>query len=409
MLLLLSVALADPVFQTPSASVQLDPGGNWPRMFPIAGGDHFSLLTASGGNYNYQETDSTFKRVAGTDRAISAHGDELDHGITDCPDGTFIHAATSSQTLSDDSVYLQKLDADFNVIVETNAVESDPEVNFLDPAVVCTNWTWGFAGMVLGPPRSVMRYYPLGDDGEVKGAKSLDVGPDASGASFWGDDNGLTAVGTRYEEPDYMWLAHWSTRLVGDDPEKIDVAPDGYVAYWYQRLIKVNDVWVVAHMGHKDSEAFDTQTGNVWLTAFDPDWNVIDQVELTSIAPPLGAFHPWVVQADDKLVVNYTYQASNYAIYVPIDLDATDYTPDDTGDTGTVDTGDTGTVDTDTGTDTGGGTDTSGTDSGSGDSAADNDTGNGTGGGGCGCDSTGGAGMAIGIAALGLVARRRRG
>lgn len=408
MLLVLSVALAGPIFQTPSSTVKLDPGGNWPRMFPIEGSDHFALLTASGGNYNYQETDASFGRVNGSDRVVSGHGDELDHGITNCPDGTYVHAATATHTNSDDSVYVQKLDAEFNVLLEADAVDSDPEVTFLDPAVLCTNWAWGFAGMVLGPPRSVMRFYPLDDEGVVKGVKSMDVGPDASGASFWGDDNGLVAVGTRFEEPDYMWLGSWNTRLVGDDPQKIDVAPDGYVAYWFQRLIKVNDVWVVAHMGHKDSESFDTQTGNVWLTAFDPDWNVIDQVELTAIAPPLGAFHPWVVQADNKLVVNYTYQASNYGIYVPIDLDATDYTPDDTGDTGTVDTGDTGTVDTDSGTDTGGGTDTSDTGSGSGDTSANSDTGGGGGGGGCDCDSSGSAGMALGLAALGLVARRRR-
>ena len=152
----------------------------------------------------------------------------------------------------------------------------------------------------------------------------------------------------------------------------------------------------VAHMTRENNVTWNQQDGDISLLAFDLDWNLVDQLQLSHNSAPVGGMQPYVVDnGDGTLLAMYSKQLQNYAFTVTL-----------TDGSGDADTDSDSDADSDSDSDTDTDTDTDA------DSDSDTDTGRlqvNDDGKSCGCANapSGGAalGVALGLAALGT--RRR--
>ncbi|GDX81995.1 hypothetical protein LBMAG42_38060 [Deltaproteobacteria bacterium] len=407
MLFFVASAFAGPIFLTMSDPVELDVSGSWVRVFAAEGGWH--VTHAAAGNFHYAWLPDSLELDRSTRRDLTTRTNLLDHAVSLCPDGTYLHVASATVGTPDDTIYSFRYDENFQPIYDGIVEEANPNGVDMDPPVVCGSWVQA-AGHSEREPWIEMELEFLAEDLTVTGSLELEGPPEAAGSAMYTDDNYLWAVGDSDAYWEVMHVAQYAPDLSLVQQWDVDVAIAGSHAYWYQRMEKVRDTFIVAHMMRTDADSWSTQNGNVYLSAFDADWNLIDQMQITNIAAPIGAFYAWFDRKEDMLLVSYhsdTPSAHNDVKTVIIDLDACG--PEAVEDTGVpVDTGDTG----DTG-DTSELVDTSDTgqdvsvDSGdSADTGSPADTGNGDGGG-CGCGLRGGeAGWTVGLVAVASVGRR---
>lgn len=409
MLLFVARALAGPIFLSMGDPVELDVSGSWVRVFAAEGGWHVSHAAA--GNFHYAWLPDSLEVDRATRRELTTRTNLLDHAVALCPDGTYLHLASASVGTPDDTIYSFRYDENFQPMVDGIVEEANPNGVDMDPPVVCGSWVQA-AGSGEREPIVPMKLTFLDDMLAVTGSVVMEGSPEAPGSAMYTDDHYLWSVGTSDVYWETMHVAQYAPDLSLVQQWDVDVATAGSHAYWYQRMEKVRDTFIVAHMMRTDAEAWSTQQGNIYLSAFDANWTLIDQLQITDIDAPVGAFYAWFDRKEDMLLVSYhsdTPYAHNDVKTVMIDLDACG--PEATEDTGVaLDTGDAGDT-ADTG-DTAEPTDTSDTGADvsvdSGDTGDAADTGKPGDGGGCGCAAGGGEEGVVAIVVGVAVGVRRR-
>lgn len=409
--LLVQTALAGPIFLTVGDEMSLGTSGNWPRAFPTTDGWH--LLHANQGDYAYAFLRDDFTHDPSKDRNLTGSTVLRDHAVAECPDGTFFHVATANLDRDNDTAYTFTYDADFNLLDSGVIVERSPTGSLADVPAVCGD---NFRGAAWWVPEENLpiRYAAIADDLSVTGTFDFALTMPAIGSSMMDEGDGILRVfSAPGKEANTLGITEIESDLTTMTRFDLDVMPDGWAPYWAQGNLQVGDCTLVVHMAEDTAYEWKTQGGDVWLEAFDPDWNLLDQVQLSHNVAPVGGMQPGVSRKGDTLLVTYAKSLQNYGFAVTMDLDACGYVkePDDTG---TVDTGtppDTGSGDSggkDTSADSGG-EDTSADSGGdssvdSGDSEGPHDTAIGPTAdkGGCGC-STGTGDGTVGGALAGLI------
>lgn len=391
MLLALSLATAGPVFGTVDAPVRVDLGGNWARLAPAASGWWF--FYASGGDYRVVPMTDAFATRYDDVRGLTGHTDLKDNQIVPCPDGRWMHGASADLEMPADTAYLFWYDADFQLVEERILAERETTLKLNDPALLCSE-----AAVLYGAVDESYDSVVFEIEAEASTLVEVDELPFLQGGSLvWEAERGtLAAIGGGDGDP-HLVRTDLDYGVVESRP--LGVAVKGERAYWPQAVARVGDTWILAHMSRVDGAGWAVDTGNVWLAAFDLDWNLLDHVQLTTLSPPTGAMRPGLAVKGDQLVVSYDLLSEIWVQSVSLRP-----VPDDTGttDTAGIDTGDP--VDTaPTDTDTPGGDD-------SGPASGEDDTGKPADAGGCGCAAGSPAGVGGVLLAIGATigGRRRR-
>lgn len=339
----LSLAFAEPVFYSATEGAELDVGGNWPKVYPDpAGGYH--VLNATVGVYNYQHADDELVVDGSTRRVLTTDRSNLqDHGLVPCPDGTWLHVASATTIEHDDTAYAYLYDAGFNVLESATLVEGRVGQWWNDMPVVCGE-TFRGLGYYDAENNVDLIFVELDAELNIVQEVSLHGAPISLGASFLEEDGLLKVVGAPNKDEDGIIYAAFDSDYAPVERLEVAMMPAGWYPYWTQGFIRYGDHYLVGHLGQDLSETWETQGGDLWVEAFDLDWNHVDQLKLSDNVAPTGGLQPFVAVFGDALYAFYSKTQINYVFTValaPI--------PVDTGDTGTPSPDDTGTPADDSG------------------------------------------------------------
>ena len=321
-MLLVPAASADSFVLSASEEMSTGLGGGWGRGARADSGWHF--FWSAGGDY-VRLAMSEDLTVEDRDRdPLTGRTDLVDHSITQCPDGSWLHAASTSGGTPNDGGRTFRYDADFQLVGD-GALETDASVAHNDLAVVCSGIVDGVA---YGGDQAF--FARIGEDGAPETPVQLEGAPSFMGASLAWRNEQLWAV--NFDRSGNLRVASWDEDL--DLVEGWDVPADGDLrGYWGQGLTRVGQTWVLAHMARNDAEGWDLDYGDVYLSFYDNDWNLLERVQLSENTPPTGGMRPGLALDGDQLLVYYDKEVQPRLFDVELDLDAMG-PPDPEADTG---------------------------------------------------------------------------
>jgi hypothetical protein len=400
-----ALAKAAPFVTSVGAEQATGLGGGWARAFPDDAG--WSLLWSAGGDFQRLPMAADLSVVDRDRTALTGRSDLVDHAIALCPDGTYLHAASASVDSPNDSAYAFRQAADFALTASATVEERSPGRPHNDMAVLCSPVGDGVAfGSMNG---GHVDFFPLGDEATPGTPVTLEGAPTMSGGSLYYEASSDTILVINFDFAGELQIARYDTELRRIETITRDVVSAPLRGYWAQALLRVGDVYVLGHMARDDSAGFELDEGDVYLSFFDLDWNLLEQDRISRNVPPLGGMRPALARKGDQLLVLYDKDVQPMIFDVRLDLEALGVdtgvdsggTGADSGGTGADSGGtaaDSGGIDTDSGgpSDSGGAPETT-VPKGDGHAASD----------GCGCDS-GAARAREGIVMLVLFALRRR-
>lgn len=340
MLLFASLALAGPFVLSVSEEKPMGVGGGWARVF-LNDDDAtaWRFLWSAGGDYAMlpMGADLTVTDMGRTN--LTGRTNLVDHGIARCPDGSFLHAASANLDTWNDSAYAFRLDADLVLTAESTIAERDGSTPHNDLAVVCTGVVDGvaFSGIGTDP-----LFYPVAEDGTVGGVRYLEEGPQMMGGVMAWDDERDVLLAINFDRGQ-LRIARYDADLALVEVRDVPDATEGMLrGYWAQGLMRIGDTWMLAHMARDEADGWAADEGDLWLTFFDADWNVLDRAQITENTPPTGGMRPGIARRGDQLLVTYDKLVQPHLYDVRLDLAAlgvvgaedSGFVPDDGDDTG---------------------------------------------------------------------------
>lgn len=391
MLMVLRTAWAGSFLTGQGPDVTLPIGGTFARAYDDGAGA-FDLFFAAGGDYNMVAMSAALVAEDRNRKRLTNRTDLQDHSIRRCPDGTWLHAASSTTTTPNDTATMFTYAADFSRLSEMPLDVGNDDIEHNDMALVCGERSiigfteyggvqWLFEVDAIGAEVSRNRYHNIT---QMMGG----------GLAFSGTD--IVAFGLPADHE--MQFARWN-----DDLEEVEtVAVPGMThgaehPYWPQGVERIGDYWLVAGMARDESDGFSADNGNVRLTVIDDSQTVVEERTLTSYAPPNGGMRPWLLRDGARIIV--TWDAANAPHAMSVDIDPTAFGeagPGDSGDSGSAgDSGDSAVGDSSEPGDSGE----------VGDSGADSGNGSGEK---CGCGSGAGDSIGPGLIAFAAGFSRRR-
>ncbi len=376
--LLLAFTAADtyaaPIVRSVSDEISTGLGGNWARAWPADDGG-WDFLWAAGGDYVLLPMTADLA-VTDFDRVrLTGRSNLVDHAITRCPDGSWLHGASANLDDFNDSAYAFRYDADFALTAEATVEERVTTVQHNDLAALCSGPRSGLAFAA----QDGAVFFPVATDGAVGAPVSLPDAPRLTGGAMYYEAESDTIIAINFEFRGPLTLVRYTPDFELVERRDIDAVEAPHTGYWAQGLLRVGDVYIVAHMARDESQGWQSDEGDVWLTFFDTAWNVLERHQISHNTAPLGGMRPGLARRDDQLLVFYDKEVQPRVFDVRLDLAAM-------GVDGTEDSGGTWDSGTDTGVPYG-------------DMIADK--------GACGCASGGGAVPAWAILGVALARRRR--
>lgn len=315
MLLTAATALGAPFFLAagPETPIAVDRSGNWPRV--IAAEEGWSFFFASGGDYWYAPLDDALAADPDRTRPLTGRGDLVDHAITPCPDGGFLHAASYTVDNEDDSLVTYAYGADLELTDELTIVEGSSHTITRDMPVVCGET---YRGVGLFDTAERTQFVAVAG-GEADEAVALPDAPMMTG-SGWIESNGaLWTIGHAIEGWGELQLRSYDAAFELQDGVDYEIVPAPLEAYWSQGLVRVGDHSVVVFMARDPDAGWQLQDGDVWLALLDADWNVVETLQVTTNTPPVGAMQPGLAVKDDHLLVTYVRDLELFAVEVAFD------------------------------------------------------------------------------------------
>ena len=349
MLLLISIALSGEHFIEVSEP-QLIGGENyaatWARAFPAEEGWYF--FRAAGDDYQVHKLDDDLNLLdAGT--KLTGRDDLVDHGISLCPDGTWLHVGTTnSQPNANDGAWAFRYDADFTIIVENELAAGDATTRYNDAPVVCTNFLDGSL-FTYNDESETAPFVRLNDDAEVSKITEINAQPHTTGgAMIWENETQNLLLVRAWVVGPRLVVERYDRKMnLVATPLELQFTNAEDDLYWPQGLLRLGDYYYLAYMQRPASPGdWSTDTGNVWIAAFDMDWNILERVQLTDYQPDpdrndmrYGAMQPWLARKGATLLVLYDNEVQPTVITITIDGSLAD--PDTPEDNEPIDTGDT--------------------------------------------------------------------
>jgi len=316
---------------------------HWARVFPREDG-LVDLFLSGGGNYTHvpleRWTDGSW-RATGSPRGLTSIGELVDHAITPCPDGTWLHVASANRTEAlDDSFYMIHYSAELDVLTEQLAVDSDTVLRYNDAPLVCDTRTVA----TVGHPRDLLSHdgvlLQLSPDGQVAGSQFFDTIPPVGGSSLiWdptreaylsfrgmGEGSPLVVV---FLDEDFQQAAPWK-----------EVWLDLPYVSWPQSVIRLGDGYAVAHLVRREGMAYGSDSGEIQVTVLDANLDLLQTVTITEVEPSSGAHRPSLARVGDELLVTYEVEIQPRLVVLQLDPDLPPEPDPETGIPGWVETDD---------------------------------------------------------------------
>lgn len=303
------------------------------------------MFHAGGGEFHVSYAFDDLSPNHNRDKRLTGRTDLKDHDIRPCPDGSWLHVATGDTTgeQAHDSAYSWRYDADFNVIANGVIAEADLSgPTYVDLPVACGANFQGtsFPDDLVG---TQARFAQVEADGSTPTKNDLPGAPRATGASMMEDTDGtLYVVGFLWEySMREIVISHYDTDFRNLNTRFVQVAEEGFTPYWAQTVIRVGDFYIVSHMMRDNTVQWTQQEGDLYLTAFDLNWDKVDQLQVSQNTAPLGGMQPYVVdKGDGTLLAMYSKELYNYAFIIDLQpgVEISD-TGSDTGSDTAVDSG----------------------------------------------------------------------
>ena len=111
--------------------------GNWSRLFPAEDGN-WNYFRASGGDYLHWTMDADLNLISSS-KKLSGRTDLVDHAIDLCPDGTWLHvASTNTYEGANDGARIFRYDENLDKARNYNLAEGDTEYTYNDAPAMCS-------------------------------------------------------------------------------------------------------------------------------------------------------------------------------------------------------------------------------------------------------------------------------
>jgi hypothetical protein len=309
--------------------VTLSMGGGWARAFPTDDGQwHF--LWAAGGEYNLLPMSAALGVIDSGRTLLTGRTDLVDHGITRCPDGSYLHAASANLDEFNDSAFAFRYTADWQRTAAGTLAEREAGREHNDLLVLCSPLLDATLFVEGGPNNPVL--VEIAEDGSPAGETRLDTRTNLMGGSMVWDPDTDTLVTVGFNNTQSIVVERWDADLVKLETIEVPAVPAPQRVYWTQATLRAGDHWLVAHMARDDSAGWAADEGNVWLQVFDLDWNLLESHPVTDFAPPAGGMRPGLARQDDRLLVLFDKGVQPHVVPVTLDTVALGEDPElDTG------------------------------------------------------------------------------
>lgn len=323
--LLLSAALAGPIFSSTGEELSLGEGGNWVRLHPTEEGWWF--FQSAGRDYWASALDADLAGYDSQSRVqLTDHGDLQDIQIERCEDGGWLVAGSYSLDEADDSARAWTLDADLGFVASTLIAEREGEIPHNDLVPLCGG---GWEGVLTQDSResSASTFYEL-----TGGTVSLDMEGMGGSLAIRPSDGRLIGVDVQGPQSATLRISEFGEDGAVLQRHSVPV-PQGE-AFWPQRLLPLDEGWVLVYLA-RDGEGGGTE-GEVWLMALDADFQMVDSLKVSPEGTSTNG-RPWVSRREGVLAVSYDRDVQPRVVLVPLTADAV---PEDDGIVDPVEDGD---------------------------------------------------------------------
>jgi len=367
--------------------VPLAQAHGWIRTFPDEEGWWFGH--GVGGDYAINHLTDDLVADVVDNHYLTERDDLKDHALTRCPDGGFLHASFA-QVDGVDTHHTFRYDADWNRVAANVVIDADPEARCSDMPVLCSdlmNATAYSEGM--WPEYHLML---LDDSGAALDVITLPEAPPAQGSALLADPdrNSVLILGAGDPPYDELYLQRYDADSFDLLEDRVLEVPfdDTRRVFWPQGFMRVGDHYLMAYVVTTEASGVFADTGDIWLSAYDADWNLVEATAVAEEPVEWWAYmRPGLGRKGDRLLVSFDHQNGKFLAQVVLDLVALGAEQDDSG---LFDTGPIGWDSDQPGDDTG---------TPEGDGGGDGD---------CGCATAGVGSSWLALGLIGLLARRRR-
>lgn len=303
-LVLFQPAQASDYIASVGEEITLGPGGGWLRLFPDTTGDGWHFLWAAGGEYSLLPMTADFEVEDFDRRNLTGRTDLIDHAITRCPSGGYLHVASANQQSHNDSAYAFRYDADFNVIASAVLEEIEPARLHNDLPVLCSPLLKATAFM--GANFGGMYLSIIAEDATQADLIELPafVPKTEGGSLYMNPDNGeIVVIGKHREGSEFNVVGLDSDYEVSWSHSFEPLAGQDLRPYWPQALLKVKDHFLLAFMARNDNDGWESDWGNIYLAVLDADFNHLETTQISDYTPPSGAQRPALVRRGTQVLL----------------------------------------------------------------------------------------------------------
>ena len=292
-------------------------GGVWAKTFPDDG-DGWYVLHANDGDFMLHYADADFNIdptrdfIAGTDFLT-------DSAVTRCPDGGFLHVASVNLTDHNDSAYAIRYDREFNKYAEGWLAKSHASRVHNDMIAHCSEALEG--AMFKDHSGNDAVWMHVDQDAAPAGEIAVSGGINSTGASmvYEPETDSFVAVSFNFNQSLYFFRLDRSLSIVED--AAVQAVSGDLQVYWPQAMLRVGDLYVLAHMVYDPAIQTNADSGNVWLQVIDRDWNVLETHQVTADEGEAN-MRPHLSRRGDTVVLSYDRETEGRLRPLTIDVDA---------------------------------------------------------------------------------------
>ena len=311
-------------------------GHGWIRTFADEQGWWYCHGVA--GDYALNHLDDDLVVDVTDNTYLTGRDDLIDHAITRCPDGGYLHTAFS-QTDGVDAHHTFRYDASWTLLASNVVVQDDPDAHSSDPPVLCSG--------LMNATAYARGAYPefhllvLDELGAAVETVTLSSAPSPQGSALLADASTDTflIMGTSNMGENALVLQRYAAKGYALVEQRTLDIPfySGRRVFWPQGLLRVGDHHLVAYVVTTEASGVYADTGDIWLSAYDADWNLVESTAIVEEPTEWWAYmRPGLARNDDRLLVSFDNQNGIQLAQVILNLEAMGVEP---GDSGLPDTG----------------------------------------------------------------------
>ncbi len=294
----------------------------WVRTFPNETGWFVPL--SEEGDYVLWHVDDDLA-IDWTDGVYLTGRDDLtDHGIARCTDGGYLHVGARLES-GTPAQFASRFGRDWSPGVVAEPIVEGDGVYASDPPVVCSP-ALDAAGHGAGEGSFLLSV--LDDDLAVTDEMAIPAPAMAAGSSMLVEPTTDTllvvyGVANSWDGGIHMRRYTRDMDLLEEKRLTVPLPSEDHAPYWPQGLLRVGDHYLLAYVvGTQDAV---DMYGDIQLTAFDADFEEVQTiVAMAQGNLPWGFMRPWISCRDDRVLVSFDHNNDDvtFLVSVTIDLEA---------------------------------------------------------------------------------------